>query len=157
MFIKEITKKNSGYDKTFTYHHLIEAVRTAKGPRHRTLLNLGTLDIPRDDWKTLADRIEQLISGQQPLLPPSPPIESLALHYAELLKRKEMQSAPSIQEEEHDWQTVDLSSLSQDKSRTISGEAVAYDAWGRLGFPRILSDMGFTEEEIDNTALLQTP
>ena len=54
MFIKEIIKKNPGYDKSFTCHRLVEAVRTPNGPRHRTLLNLGALDIPKDEWKTLA-------------------------------------------------------------------------------------------------------
>jgi len=48
VFIKEIIKKNPGYDKTFPCQRLVEAVRTPNGPRHRTLLNLGTLDIPKD-------------------------------------------------------------------------------------------------------------
>jgi len=49
-FIKEIVKKNPGYDKSFPYHRLVEAIRTPNGPRHRILLNLGTLDMPKDEW-----------------------------------------------------------------------------------------------------------
>ena len=55
MFIREIIKKNPGYAKPFIYHRLIEAVRTPKGPRQSVLLNLGTLEIPREEWKTLAE------------------------------------------------------------------------------------------------------
>ena len=154
MFIKEIIKKNPGYDKTFTCHRLVEAVRTPKGPRHRTLLNLGTLDISKDEWKTLANRIEEILTGQQSLFAPPAHIESLASHYAQMLRRKEMQSIPSTTEQQPVWETVDLGSLSQGEPRTIGGEAVAHDAFKRLGFPQILSDLGLTQEEIDRTALL---
>ena len=154
MFIKEIIKKNPCYDKTFTCHRLVEAVRTPNGPRHRTLLNLGTLDIPKEEWKTLANRIEEILTGQQSLFAAPPHVESLASHYAQMLRRKEMQSVPSPPEQQPDWETVDLGSLSQGEPRTIGGEAVAYYAWGRLGLPQILSDLGFTREEIDRTALL---
>jgi len=154
MFIKEIIKKNPGYDKSFTCHRLVEAVRTPNGPRHRTLLNLGTLDIPKDEWKTLADRIEEILTGQQSLFAAPSHIESLASHYAQVLRRKEMQSVPSSPEQQPDWEIVDLGSLSQGEPRTIGGEAVAYNAFKRLGFPQILSNLGLTQEEIDRTALL---
>ncbi len=36
MFIREITKKNPGYDKVFTYHRLMESVRTPEGPACHT-------------------------------------------------------------------------------------------------------------------------
>jgi len=71
-----------------------------------------------------------------------------------MLRRKEVQSVPSPPEQQPDWETVDLGSLSQGEPRTIGGEAVAYDAWRRLGLPQILSDLGFSQEEIDRAALL---
>jgi len=70
MFIKEIIKKNPTSAKTFTYHRLMEALRTARGPRQQIILNLGKLDIPRDEWKSLANRIEEIITGQQVLITP---------------------------------------------------------------------------------------
>ncbi|APF20524.1 hypothetical protein [Caldithrix abyssi] len=85
MFIKEVTKKNKGYDKTFVYHQLVESYRTEKGPRQRKLLNLGKLTIPKDQWKTLANRIEEIISGQTSLIEVDEQIEQLAQRYASLL------------------------------------------------------------------------
>jgi len=152
MFIKEIVKRNSTSDKTFIYHRLMEAVRTPRGPRQRIILNLGRLDIPREDWKTLANRIEEILSGQTSFLTPAPHIESLAQHYAGMLRQKEMQSIPVPQEAE--WEKVDLNSLSQGEFRTIGGEAVAYDAFNRLGIPEILAQLGFKEERIHQAALL---
>lgn len=152
MFIKEIIKKNPDYDKTFIYHRLMEAVRTTRGPRQRIILNLGRLDIPREDWKTLANRIEEILSGQVSFLSPAPNIESLAQHYAGLLRQKEMRSIPAPQEA--DWEKIDLNSLSQGEFRTIGGEAVAHDAFNRLGIPEILAQLGFKEEQIHQAALL---
>jgi len=152
MFIKEIIKRNSTSDKTFTYHRLMEAVRTPRGPRQRIILNLGKLDLPREEWKTLANRIEEIHSGQQTLLTPLPHIESLAHHYAGMLRRKEMQSAPVS--EQPDWEKVDLNSLSQGEVRTIGAESVACDTFKRLGFPHILSDLGFSQEQVHKAALL---
>ena len=152
MFIKEIVKRNPTSDKTFIYHRLMEAVRTPRGPRQRIILNLGKLDIPKDEWKTLANRIEEIIAGQQVLLTPPPHIESLAHYYAGMLRRKEMQSV--LAPEQPDWETVDLNSLSQSEVRTIGAESVAWHAFNRLGFPQILSNLEFSQEQIDRAALL---
>lgn len=152
VFIREIVKKNPGYDKVFAYHRLMESVRTPKGPRQRVLLNLGHLELPSADWKTLANRIEEIVLAQTSFLPPPPHIESLAQHYARLLRQKEMQSIPA--REEADWQTVDLNSLSQGEFRTIGGEAVALAAFKRLGLSEILAKVGLTKGQVDQATLL---
>lgn len=154
MFIREIVKKNPSSPKNFVYHRLMESVRTPKGPRQHILLNLGQLDLPRTDWKALVNRIEEVISGQDSFEKPLPHIESLAQHYAQQLRRREMRSVPASETEAPDWQKVDLNSLSKSEDRTIGGEAVAYEFWKRLGFPRMLAEMGLGREEIDKVALL---
>jgi hypothetical protein len=53
MFIKQINKKNNDGTKQYIQHRLVESYRTEKGPRQRTLLNLGTLSLPREQWKLL--------------------------------------------------------------------------------------------------------
>lgn len=152
MFIREITKKNSGYDKTFTYHRLMESVRTPKGPRQRVLLNLGCLNLPSTEWKALANRIEEILVAQTTFVTPPPHIEDLAQHYARMLRKKEMQIIPALQEAT--WEKVDLNSLSQGEFRSLGGEAVAYDAFQHLGLPAILTQLGFSNEQTHRAALL---
>ena len=154
MFIREIVKKNPSSPKNFVYHRLMESVRTPKGPRQRILLNLGHLDLPRADWKALANRIEEVFSGQDSFEKPLPHVESLAQHYAQQLRRREMQSLPTPETEAPDWQRVNLNSLSKSEDRTIGGEAVAHEFWRRLEFPQMLADMGLGREEIEKAALL---
>lgn len=149
MFIKEIKKHNQGSDKIFIYHRLMESVRTPRGPRQRTILNLGQLELSQDEWKDLANRIEDIYMGQQSLFVSTPHIEELA----QQLKRKEMHSV-SVEQGVPDWEMVDMNSLSQGESRTIGGEAISYNAFKKLGFPEILSDLGFSQWQIQQAALL---
>lgn len=153
MFIREIIKKNPGYPKHFIYHRLMESIRTPKGPRQIVRLNLGALDIPRDDWKTLANRIEEIVSSQKSFLNPTAQIEALAQYYATLLRRKEMQSMP-LAAAEPEWETIDLNSQGQSEFRTLGGEIVGNWAFEKLGFPRLLSNLGLSQPQIDQAALL---
>jgi transposase len=154
MFVKEINKQNPGYNKTFVSHRLMESYRTPRGPRQRKIIDLGRLDIPKDDWKVLADRIEELLSGQQTFTTPPDHIETLAQHYAQMIRQKEMQSLPTAEKPVNDWHTVDFHSFIPGQSRTIGGESLGYDAFQRLGFPRMLSNLGLSPEQIQQAALL---
>ena len=63
MWIKRIARN-------ITPNKLVESVRTEKGPRQRTLLNLGTdFELPEERWKELADRIESIVTARGPLFP----------------------------------------------------------------------------------------
>jgi transposase len=154
MFIKEITKQNRGYAKTFVSQRLMEAYRTPRGPRQRKILELGQLDLPKDAWKILADRIEELLSGQQTFATPPDNIETLAQHYAQLIRQKEMQSLPEAAKALNDWDSVDLNSFAPGQSRTIGGEALGYAAFQKLDFPRLLAKLGLSPEQIQQAAFL---
>jgi len=153
MFIREIVKKNKGYDKPFVYHRLIEAVRTPRGPRQNVLLNLGTLDIPREEWKALANRIEEIITGQNSFLSPSPHIESLARHYAGMLSQKEIAGLPPVPEAPV-WETIDMNTLNSGEFRSIGMEIVGNWAFEKLSFPELLSGIGLNKRQVDLAALL---
>jgi hypothetical protein len=45
MFIKKVKKRNGRTRKVYEYLHLVESVRTEKGPRQRLVLNLGNLQL----------------------------------------------------------------------------------------------------------------
>jgi hypothetical protein len=114
VFIKAITKRNRISHKSYTYHRLLESYRSSRGPRHEILLNLGRLELPKEQWKVLADRIEEIISGQRSLSPVPAAIESLAHHYASLLKQRRvghLEGAAQRQAPAPILRTVDLRSL----------------------------------------------
>jgi len=154
MFIKEIIKKNKGYEKTFTYCRLMESYRTENGPRQRTVLNLGKLSIDKSLWKALADRIEAVVSGQQSLYPLSEEIETLAQHYAQVLIRNRISKAASVEKPVKPvYESVDLNSISTSRVRTIGAEHVGYSMFRELQMDKCLSENGFTEDQIKLAAV----
>jgi transposase len=156
MFIREIKKKDPGSQKYYVYHRLMEAVRTARGPRQRIVLNLGRLELAREEWKALANRIEEILTGQQRLQTAAPSTEELAQHYARLIRRKEMKSVPLAPANAagKDMETVDLNSITHEEVRTIGGEAIGWWAFKELGIDGILSGLGFDERQVQLSALL---
>lgn len=63
MFIAQLKVKRDA--KTYTYHRLMESVRTPKGPRQRLIMSLGTLSIPKAQWPVLAERIQDFLTHQR--------------------------------------------------------------------------------------------
>ena len=156
MFIKEVIKKNKGYDKTFIYHQLVESYRTEKGPRQRRLLDLGKLTIPKGQWKNLANRIEEILHGQTSLLEEDPQIEALAQHYTSLLihSRLKQKEREEKQKTEPRYESVDLNSIRTRQARSIGAEYVALMILKKLGLDNLLQEMNFKEEHIKLAALL---
>lgn len=155
MFIKEIKKRNKHYDKEFISHRLVESYRSEKGPRHRTILNLGQLSIPKEQWKALADTIEAKLSGQQNLYPIEDAIETLADHYAQLIIKNrlaqavnEFGSSASENEQEPRYETVDLNSIENSKCRTLGAEYVGVSIFRELGLHAYLNKLNFTEHQV---------
>ena len=75
---KRVKKQNPGKTRIYEYLHLVENVRTEKGPRQRLILNLGAIDVPPGKEKELANCIEAMLSGQQSLFSQDPTIERYA-------------------------------------------------------------------------------
>lgn len=156
MFIREIIKQNKGYKKKFIYNALMESYRTEKGPRQRMVLSLGKLNLPRDKWKQLANRIEEIVNNQQKLYPADEEIETLAQHYATVLlgkqmKAKEVKKAP---EETPHYEEVNVNSVKTRHCRSIGAEYVSLSIVKKLGFPSLLSELGFTEKQSKIAQLL---
>ena len=158
MFIKEINKQNPNSDKMFTSHRLVESFRTPRGPRQRTLMNLGKLDLPKDQWKELANRIEEIAHGQSQRLIqlPHEEVEALAQHFAQLLIRKrltEKTPEPST-EEDQDFHSVNVNGIASSETKFIGPEHVGLEAMRSLGFFDLFGQLGFTETQCDFATLL---
>jgi hypothetical protein len=155
MFIKEIKKRNKHYEKEFFSHRLVESYRSEKGPRHRTILNLGQLTIPKEQWKALADTIEAKLSGQQSLYPIEEAIETLADHYAQLIIKNRMSqavtesdSSASENEQQPRYETVDLNSIENSKCRTLGAEYVGISIFRELGLHAYLKKLNFSDQQV---------
>lgn len=155
MFIKEIKKKNKGYDKEFTYHRLMESYRTDKGPRQRTILNLGALDLPKEQWKSLADLIEAKLRRQESLFPVDDHIEALATHYANLIIQRGLVVTPDnqIKKKGPEYETIDINTISNSEVRTIGAEHAGLFMFRRLELDSLFRELGFTKEQTDLCAL----
>lgn len=68
MYIRESKTTNKKTGEVYVKHQLVASVRTEKGPRNKVIMSLGTLTIPRIDWKRLAHALECKITGQTSLL-----------------------------------------------------------------------------------------
>lgn len=150
MFIKEVKKKNKGYKKIFVSHRLMESYRTASGPRQRTILELGRLSLPKQQWKLLADRIEEIVFGQTSFIPVDENIEQLAQHYGQTIIQNRLEKIPD-EAQEHDspdYETVDLNSLKNRRSRTIGAEYVGLSMFRRLGLCKLLRNLGFNQAQV---------
>jgi transposase len=161
MFIREIKKRIKSEGKIYEYlqYRLIEAVRTPHGPRHLIILNLGTLDIPRDKHKALADLIERFVKKdrQQNMFENDAELIASAKHFAELIIRKRLAQARAQEEaqaeeapskETEPWfETVDVQSATTSQCRTIGVEHIALTQLNELGFMEILEKKGFTEKQ----------
>jgi hypothetical protein len=109
MYIRRTTIKSRKDGAQYYTYRLVESERTANGVRHYTLLNLGSgFSLPREQWPELATRIQEIISGQEPLFQAPQEVESLAQNYAaQLIQAKKKPSEPT----EPDYCQVDVDSM----------------------------------------------
>ncbi len=155
MFIREKTKKSKG-KKRYIQHQLIESVRTTAGPRQRIVLNLGSLHLPEDKWKELANCIEELLTNQRRLLPQDPEVEAKARHYANQIRQERLARAQEdvvdrkdvAVKENTQYEQVDINSLITNDAKTIGAEHVAVSQMDDYGFDKILKDLNFTKKQI---------
>jgi transposase len=140
-------------------YRLVRSERRGQTVRAVTLLNLGRhFALPREQWPELCARLEELLAGQQALLPvaSTPAVEAAAQRYAALLLARQGEhqgvaamegSGPAVATgtvavSEHDLQTVDVASLELVRPRAVGVEAVALWALQTLGFIDLLTGLG---------------
>jgi len=151
MFIRKTTHADKKNKKEYHTFKLIESVRTERGPRQRMLLNLGTnFSLPEKRWKELANRIEEIVTGQDALFAYPEDIETLAARYAR--KVVAYQGEPGGEKEkfsEPDYHRVDIDTIDNERSRSIGAEHVVYETIKTLGLPDLLMTMGLSKPAVD--------
>jgi len=151
MFIRKTSKTDRNTGKKYFFYQLIESYRTDRGPRQRILLNLGSdLPLPGEHRKQLANRIEEIVRGEQSLFQCPEDIEQLAQSYAQRLIRANSEShkrktAAASEEvlEGQDYQTVDVNTLKHEHCRTVGTEHLVLETVKKLKLDKKLSELGF--------------
>jgi transposase len=116
MFLRRHHRKKNG--ETYQYWTLVESVRTARGPRQRTVATLGKLpgldDEARVGWEHIAGILDGKARGQDFLKPaePDPP----------------------------EWATVDLNGMSVERLRRFGEVYLGLALWRRLDLDRFFGE-----------------
>lgn len=166
MFIREYKQTNEKTGEVYVKHKLVKSYRSAKGPRQRVIMPLGTLAVPRIDWKRLAHALECRIAGQQSLLEThDADLELLALKLVsnnnlskslEVLdeigrqEQEELQKAPDRSR----YVPIDISSVRIKGTRSLGAEVLCMKAWDMLGFTSILRQLKFSVTAISIAIVL---
>jgi len=157
MFIRETVKSKKS--KKYVQHQLVESVRTPNGPRQKLLLNLGFLDLPRNQWKELANTIESELHGQLSLFSTNPEIEKLARHYSSVIIKERLNKESEKIEKKQDkvepsYETVDINSVSTSDSRSIGVEHVVTSSMQEYNLDKVLKKLKFSDKQIDYAGML---
>ncbi|HVA19184.1 MAG TPA: IS1634 family transposase [Solirubrobacteraceae bacterium] len=149
MYIRRVRTHNKSTGESYATHRLVRSERVGKRVRQLTLLNLGRhFGIARQDWPSLCGRIEDILGGQEALLPADSELELLAQQYAaQLLLRhghhvSSLRSASSAKAEKV-YVEVDPDSLEVLEPRSIGVEHVALSVMREIGFVQELERLGF--------------
>jgi transposase len=161
MFIRRKIKTLKG--QSYEQHQLLKSVRTDRGPRQEVVLNMGSLDLPKEQWKDLANAIEEKLNNQAPFSfeESCQEVEKLAAHYAQMILSKSLNRA--AEEATHDdvnqespaqqtaanYQNVDINSVRTSESRSIGAEYVMAEQMNQYEFDKILGDLDFSPKQID--------
>ena len=163
MFIRGINKKNKDGNKIYTYYRLARTYKVGNKVRQETIINLGKLDdLPKEKHKLLADRIEELLSGTESMLfDIDDDIEKRAAQFTKKIIDKGVftlkKNTRSISKAaEAEYQEVDLNSIEQLESKSIGGEWLVKQAFGKFGMSDILSSIGMGVIEADIAQMLLT-
>lgn len=153
MFIKKTSKTDSKSGKKYAAYHLVESVRTEKGPRQRTLLYMGAeLHLSEGDQKLLAQRIEEIIAGGQSLFPYAQDVEVLAQNYASQLIRR--LSTPEDHHEKSESENlpaefvnIDINSIEKSEPRSVGAEHLMLKMVEQLQLPEKLQELGLSKTD----------
>jgi transposase len=153
MFIRKSTKTDSKSGKIYFSYHLVETIRTEKGPRQKMLLYMGSqINLPEAEHKLLARRIEEIILGKQNLINHSETLESLAQQYASQLILRLSNSKENAETDAElsskDFVTIDVDTIEKSEPRSVGVEHLLLKMSHQLQFSTKLTELGLSPTEV---------
>jgi len=137
MYIKYVRKKGGNNNKYYSYLHLVENIRTPKGPRQKLILNLGNIGVHPSQFKSLSKRIEDILTGQKSFILVDEKINKHAKAAADKIFKKQSQEIGKIKGKE-EYQNLQLDSLEVENARSIGAEHVCHSLWKELKMDNFL-------------------
>ena len=142
MYIRKTTKTHKG--KIYTNYLLVECLHTPKGTRQRIICSLGSLaSAPREQWLSLAHRLESSLQGQSSLPPADPQIEALAEQ--ERRGRRRRAEPGQVQQQAEAGLAVEADRVSVEEAREAGPVHAGHQMWQQLGLSEILSGAGLSD------------
>jgi hypothetical protein len=112
-------------------------------------MHLGTLTLPKSEWRSLAALLESRLAGQISLLEDEfPAIADAANKAFDHYRFAQSQRKERTQKSNPQIVPVDMESISTCFSRSLGPELVAGTMWDRLGFDEVLSNCGLDRRQI---------
>ena len=151
MYIKEIKTKNRKTNREYVKHILVESIRTEKGPRPRTVMQLGRLALPKEFWSILVAELESRISGQMQLSLPGVKLPIKVKNAADkAMENFTIRSARRVENRKSpdaDEVTIKLGETATSKHRSFGPELVCHSIWNELQLPLKLTELDFSPRE----------
>jgi len=145
MFIRENITQNKVTKTKYKKHVLVESYRAEEGPRQRVVMQLGTLTLPKSEWKKLAAALEGRLAGQTTLFEDEQEIaEASEQAMGNFSFRQTKTHGKEDRQENGDFVSVDLDSIATAESRSLGPELIGHTMWERLEFNQLLKTCGFT-------------
>ena len=179
MFIRRTQTRNRISGEPYATYRLVHSARVGKVIKQTTVLNLGShFDLPQAHWPALAQRIDELVSGQASMLEAALPeeVQAFAQRFAaQIIARKP--AVPSLgapapvraaaagatpaagpasspatptspASDAARYQEVDLDSLELVDPRSVGVEHAALSAMRQCGLEDKLSELGLNRPQI---------
>lgn len=146
MFIRKVKKTNGRTKKRYTYLQLVESIRTDRGPRQQLILNLGNLAIDPSQYKALAKRIEDILTGRKSFLEVDETVEKFARAAAAKIFRKQAKEIDT--QVTSDFCSVDINTLQVSTPKQLGPEYVCNSIWNELGLNELFIKEGVSRQTL---------
>jgi transposase len=151
MYIRRTKTRHTTSGESYYSHRLVRSDRIGAKVRQRTLLNLGRhFEIDQVHWPAFCAYLEELLKGQETLIPPELPVDAeqeVQRILARLIAREAPPSPAESAAPDRDYQSVDVDSMSLVRPRSVGVEQLGLWAMERTGMIQHLESLGWTDSQ----------
>ncbi len=148
MYIRRTKTRHTASGESYYSHRLVRSERIGAKVRQRTLLNLGRhFEVDQAHWLAFCAYLEELLKGQETLLPPELPTDAeqeVQRILARLIAREAPSSSAGSAPPDRDYQPIDVDSMALVRPRSVGVEQLGLWAMEQTGLIQHLETLGWT-------------